>query len=374
MTSGSRLPTWKERENNKKRERRRRAIAARIFTGLRQYGNYKLPKHCDNNEVLKALCAEAGWTVEEDGTTYRKGAKPVERMEICASAPASPTSYRASVEGTSLIPWLKGLSTVARGVGGATGSTSSSSGLPPLHMGHGGSSSAPVTPPISSPRAKANVKSDWDTICRPDGLPDCPASAFCAAAGMWSHHSPFGSGGNGSLAASNVRLATIGEAPDGCRTPSSDIGDSEPYVLEILNKCSSLKSGRWVNGMRVHSDPGGSTIGISGNTAQMSDDLSFGAFPVAVADAISETMSARLWRPGQTQISPCSSVCGMVEKHSNSRDHAGLAFEVEINPNLTQPSGCNLSSLEGGTSGQDRHRRKMENHLELTLATPVSSP
>ena len=67
-----RLPTWKERENNKRRERRRRAIAAKIFSGLRAYGNYKLPKHCDNNEVLKALCAEAGWIVEEDGTTYRK--------------------------------------------------------------------------------------------------------------------------------------------------------------------------------------------------------------------------------------------------------------------------------------------------------------
>lgn len=72
MTSGTRLPTWKERENNKRRERRRRAIAAKIFAGLRVYGNYKLPKHCDNNEVLKALCNEAGWIVEEDGTTYRK--------------------------------------------------------------------------------------------------------------------------------------------------------------------------------------------------------------------------------------------------------------------------------------------------------------
>ena len=68
----SRLPTWKERENNKRRERRRRAIAAKIYSGLRAQGNYKLPKHCDNNEVLKALCAEAGWIVEEDGTTYRK--------------------------------------------------------------------------------------------------------------------------------------------------------------------------------------------------------------------------------------------------------------------------------------------------------------
>jgi len=36
------------------------------------YGNYELPKHCDNNEVLKALCNEAGWIVEPDGTTYRK--------------------------------------------------------------------------------------------------------------------------------------------------------------------------------------------------------------------------------------------------------------------------------------------------------------
>ena len=75
MTGGGstgRMPTWKERENNKRRERRRRAIAAKIYTGLRAQGNYKLPKHCDNNEVLKALCAEAGWIVEEDGTTYRK--------------------------------------------------------------------------------------------------------------------------------------------------------------------------------------------------------------------------------------------------------------------------------------------------------------
>lgn len=66
------MPTSKERENNKRRERRRRAIAAKIYSGLRAQGSYKLPKHCDNNEVLKALCAEAGWVVEEDGTTYRK--------------------------------------------------------------------------------------------------------------------------------------------------------------------------------------------------------------------------------------------------------------------------------------------------------------
>ena len=74
---GTRVPTWRERENNRRRERRRRAIAAKIFAGLRAYGNYNLPKHCDNNEVLKALCNEAGWTVEPDGTTYRKVTPPV---------------------------------------------------------------------------------------------------------------------------------------------------------------------------------------------------------------------------------------------------------------------------------------------------------
>lgn len=70
--SGRRKPSWRERENNRRRERRRRAIAAKIYAGLRAQGNFNLPKHCDNNEVLKALCNEAGWIVEPDGTTYRK--------------------------------------------------------------------------------------------------------------------------------------------------------------------------------------------------------------------------------------------------------------------------------------------------------------
>ena len=66
------MPSSRERENNKRRERRRRAVAAKIFAGLRAHGNYCLPKHADHNEVLKALCAEAGWQVEEDGTIFRK--------------------------------------------------------------------------------------------------------------------------------------------------------------------------------------------------------------------------------------------------------------------------------------------------------------
>ncbi|XAR55785.1 hypothetical protein NMG60_11035987, partial [Bertholletia excelsa] len=67
-----RFPSEKERQNNKQRERRRRAVARKIFAGLRAHGNYRLPKHADNNELLKAVCNEAGWHVEEDGTVYRK--------------------------------------------------------------------------------------------------------------------------------------------------------------------------------------------------------------------------------------------------------------------------------------------------------------
>ncbi|KAL2498355.1 Protein BRASSINAZOLE-RESISTANT 1 [Abeliophyllum distichum] len=103
--SGRRKPSWRERENNRRRERRRRAIAAKIYTGLRAQGEYNLPKHCDNNEVLKALCAEAGWIVEPDGTTYRKGCKPPRReigsistnMTPSSSInPSPPSSYFAS--------------------------------------------------------------------------------------------------------------------------------------------------------------------------------------------------------------------------------------------------------------------------------------
>lgn len=136
MSPANRLPNWKERENNKKRERRRRAIAAKIFTGLRLYGNYKLPKHCDNNEVLKALCAEAGWVVEEDGSAYRKGMRPSECINGVSSPMEGNTSCGLSENG-SLIPWLKDL--------GSGGGPASNGGLQSICC------SAPVTPPLSSP-------------------------------------------------------------------------------------------------------------------------------------------------------------------------------------------------------------------------------
>ncbi|WCJ27260.1 hypothetical protein M5689_009022 [Euphorbia peplus] len=180
MASGMRTPTWKERENNKKRERRRRAIASKIFSGLRMYGNFKLPKHCDNNEVLKALCNQAGWIVEEDGTTYRKGSRPIKQMDIlggsasispcssnypspCASYNPSPGSssfpspvsshyVNGNPDADSLIPWLKNLS---------SSSSSSASSKQPYNLY--GSISAPVTPPLTSPTCRTpRNKNDWD--------------------------------------------------------------------------------------------------------------------------------------------------------------------------------------------------------------------
>ncbi|KAJ8570907.1 hypothetical protein K7X08_037879 [Anisodus acutangulus] len=67
-----RYPSDRERQKNKQREQRRRTEARKIFAGLRAHGNYKLPKNADTNDLLKALCEEAGWHVEDDGTIYRK--------------------------------------------------------------------------------------------------------------------------------------------------------------------------------------------------------------------------------------------------------------------------------------------------------------
>ncbi|KAH7285252.1 hypothetical protein KP509_33G018900 [Ceratopteris richardii] len=203
MTSGTRLPTWKERENNRRRERRRRAIAAKIYAGLRMYGNYKLPKHCDNNEVLKALCNEAGWVVEEDGLTYKRGMKPPERTPENGFAPSPPFTSPASSsypspassacpspirsgygangagngggDGSSLIPWLKGLS---------------SSKV----LSYGGSYSAPVTPPLTSPTCRSppaydvtNTRGEWDIhrgkseSIKENAPADCAATALLNA-------------------------------------------------------------------------------------------------------------------------------------------------------------------------------------------------
>ncbi|XP_073123399.1 protein BZR1 homolog 1-like [Henckelia pumila] len=182
MTAGGsstgRLPTWKERENNKRRERKRRAIAAKIFAGLRAQGNFKLPKHCDNNEVLKALCAEAGWLVEEDGTTYRKGSnRPVSEASLPPMIMSLPPSIQPSPNSSAFpspapsyhaSPTTSSFPSPSRCDGYSTSYnlpiirklSSFSSSLPPLRI----SSSAPITPPLSSPTRNSKPKPHWGSI------------------------------------------------------------------------------------------------------------------------------------------------------------------------------------------------------------------
>ncbi|KAF0933983.1 hypothetical protein E2562_021042 [Oryza meyeriana var. granulata] len=204
---GGRVPTWRERENNRRRERRRRAIAAKIYAGLRAYGNYSLPKHCDNNEVLKALCNEAGWTVDPDGTTYRKGCKPPAAEladQLGRSASASPcSSYQPSPRGTSSFPSSGSSSQITLGGGGLFGGGEGSSLIPwlktlssggggsssskfPVHYSYfgGGSISAPVTPPSGSPPRTPRLKTAaWEYCHHPGSVvpPWAAGSSYAAS-------------------------------------------------------------------------------------------------------------------------------------------------------------------------------------------------
>ncbi|PUZ74820.1 hypothetical protein GQ55_1G096300 [Panicum hallii var. hallii] len=160
-----RVPSSKERENNRRRERRRRMVTSRIFSGLRAHGNYILPRHCDNNEVLRALCDEAGWVVEADGTTYRRGCRPPPHMRggFGGSAPVSPGS---SYPVTPTAPYGLGSGSPYLTLGGGGGlfygaasrAEAGSHGLadwfrrlPGAPDGGASSSSAPVTPQNGSP-------------------------------------------------------------------------------------------------------------------------------------------------------------------------------------------------------------------------------
>ncbi|CAN6901157.1 unnamed protein product [Brassica oleracea var. botrytis] len=173
-----RKPSWRERENNRRRERKRRAVAAKIYNGLRVQGNFNLSRHCDNNEVLKALCSEAGWVVEEDGTTYRKGHKPLPDDMAGSSSRATPySSYNQSPFESPILSYQVSPSSSAfpsPSRGGDTHNISTifpflrngginPSSLPPLRI----SNSAPVTPPVSSPPSR-NPKPlpTWESLTK----------------------------------------------------------------------------------------------------------------------------------------------------------------------------------------------------------------
>ncbi|XP_076911868.1 protein BRASSINAZOLE-RESISTANT 2-like [Bidens hawaiensis] len=186
---GRRKPSWREKENNRRRERRRRAIAANIYNGLRAQGNYDLPKHCDNNEVLKALCKEAGWVVLPDGTTFRKGSRPpLPTIETgatsttttpCSSQKPSPIpSYQCSPSSSSYqSPSNLDMNHMNNNPFAYLNNAIPVS-LPPLRI----SNSAPVTPPLSSPSSKFPKPTfNWESFTKqtmnPFNLPYYACSA-----------------------------------------------------------------------------------------------------------------------------------------------------------------------------------------------------
>ena len=115
---------------------------------------------------------------------FQGSSRPVERMEIggspCSSNFMSPASSSFANltpgDGQSLIPWLKHLSTTS------SSSASSSSRLPNYLYIPGGSISAPVTPPLSSPTSRGMnqqinnsffVSSTPPSPTRQQTIPDC---------------------------------------------------------------------------------------------------------------------------------------------------------------------------------------------------------
>ncbi|KAI5057498.1 hypothetical protein GOP47_0027513 [Adiantum capillus-veneris] len=120
-----------EKEKTKLRERNRRSITTKIFQGLRKYGGYNLAPRADINEVLRCLAAEAGWTVEEDGTTYRTQAPTGGALRQLSAG-------RVSFSGGS----LSGISGLMGSVSG--GACSLSGGGNMLGVGGGGGGSGAV--------------------------------------------------------------------------------------------------------------------------------------------------------------------------------------------------------------------------------------
>ncbi|CAJ2675548.1 brassinazole-resistant 1-like protein [Trifolium pratense] len=146
-----RKSSLREKENKKMRERRRRSITAKIFSGLRSQGNYNLSKHSDNNEVLKALCEEAGWFVEEDGTTSRKDYKSPVNNHAGTSTRTTPFSYYQNPS-----PVISPFPTPIPSYQFTPMS------YPPLWTSNS------VTPPLHSPTSSTNIKPipTWDSTSK----------------------------------------------------------------------------------------------------------------------------------------------------------------------------------------------------------------
>ncbi|KAK6130971.1 hypothetical protein DH2020_035286 [Rehmannia glutinosa] len=183
-----------------------------------------------------ALCAEAGWTVEPDGTSYRKGCKPTP-MEIGGTStnitpsssrnPSPPSSYFASpIPSYQPSPSSSSFPSPSRQNGNppphpfAFLLNSLPSSLPPLRI----SNSAPVTPPLSSPTRNPKQTFNLETLAKesmsalnipffaasapasptrvhlnftPATIPECDESdSSTVDSGRWMNFQAYANGGN----------------------------------------------------------------------------------------------------------------------------------------------------------------------------------
>jgi hypothetical protein len=269
-----------------------------------------------------------------------QGSKPplADRMEMCTSpSEVSPASSYPGNDGASLIPWLKGLSS------GATTPTSSAGGLPPLHAVHGGSSSAPVTPPLSSPTGRGPpVKPDWDLIGK-----DGPVDHHPPYASPWNHH-PFlaAAAAAAHAAASTQSHLRPGycDTPDGARTPVEETESSE-VSLEFASVCG-VNSSKWANGVRVR-------------TGAAAPVPALGPLPVET------TAFSHPWRKSISMpVSPVSS-----RMKGSFGDRLGRCpSELELSGGLGS-----LWELDASRSEVGAKRKLPADDLELTLGTSSSS-
>ena len=291
------------------------------------------------------------------------------------STPPSDTSPTNSYPGTgeSLIPWLKAFSSGNQhsGSNGTMNMSSATSGLPPLHVKRPGSASAPVTPPISSPRASNPVKPDWDAVVR-DGLPEYPNHPLA-----WTQHSFLAAAAVAAQAATGASNHThlwsgYCDTPEGARTPVE--GYSESHVppttaLEFANACSP-NSGKWTNGVRVRmgGPVGGSASNTSRITGRVFGDMGGGPYgnPQSDHGVDHETFSHQWRNPMQKSISvPVSPVSSRMRSVMGDR-FARCPPELDLDRGPVQRLGA-LWELDSAPEVVGSKRKVTTDYLELTL-------
>ncbi|KAI3974028.1 hypothetical protein MKX01_026425 [Papaver californicum] len=164
------LRSASEKEKTKMRERQRRAITTKIFSGLRKHGGYNLPPRSDINDVLRQLAREAGWFIEPDGTTYRvpnhhqllSAANPHFNITTTTTTPTTSSLSQHQQQYYYYCSTTSGTPTPTSSFGGGSGECSTTASP---HHHH--STPAPLLPPPPPPVGFLNNQTPDNQIFSP---------------------------------------------------------------------------------------------------------------------------------------------------------------------------------------------------------------